>query len=363
MVKKSRGNQYIFVNKRFIKSNYLNHAIRIAYEHLVPKDHFPFHVLLLEVDPAMIDVNIHPTKQEVKFENERIIYNYIRVTVKHALGKYSITPSLDFDTANTDGLMSNSSQRSQQSFSGQASGQQSDYTRPQPASNKEQKEKWLEFYDDMSKTAPDIGQSSITLSSDWAEGEDEIKSARKSFQVHDSYIISPIKSGWIVIDQSTAHERILYEQHLKSLRNQKGVAQTSLFPETIKISPANEEVLDSLLEQLRYIGFQIEKISQQTYLINALPIEGLQESSTKFLDDFVESYSLNQQEEQLDFRENIARTVARQMRIRKGKSLTDKEIHELIDKLFACEMPYTSPCGKKCFITFGLDEVERRFRN
>ena len=166
----------------------------------------------------------------------------------------------------------------------------------------------------------------------------------------------------MVIDQSVAHERILFERHLKSLTSQKGVAQASLFPETIQIDAKNEEVFDSLLDQLRYVGIQIEKIEKLTYLVKALPIEGLNDSPAKFLDQFVESYAENQ-DERLDFRENIARSMARQMSIQKGKKLNQIEMQELIDKLFACEMPYMSPSGKKCFITFGLDEVEQRFRS
>lgn len=362
LIKKSRGDQYLFVNTRFIKSNYLNHAIKIAYESLIPKDHFPFYVLLLDIDPAMIDVNIHPTKQEVKFENERLIYNYVKVAVKHALGKYSITPSLDFDVENNQPFTAPSTLR-QDNFSQDRVGTTvTTSPRSKPAAGKQEKEKWLEFYENIANQAPQEQSGAITLSSNWSEDEEEATDSQKCFQVHDSYIISPIKSGWMVIDQSAAHERILYERHLKALEKRQSLSQTSLFPETIQVSAANTPILESLLEQLQYVGFQIEKFGQNTFVVNALPVDGLDVPSDKFINNFVEAYTANQELE-LKLDENIARSMAGQMKIAKGKSLTDVEMQALIDKLFACQMPYASPSGKKCIITFGLDEVEHRFRN
>lgn len=359
LIKKTRGDQYIFVNSRFIKSNYLNHAINNAYDNLIPKDYYPFYILLLEIDPAMIDVNIHPTKQEIKFENERLIYNYVKVAVKHALGKYSITPSLDFDVENNIAFSSmnpgagNVSRTHENKHSG-FNMERDDHKRP--------KENWIDFYKELGTTSK-IEPGPITFSSDWTEDDtEELNTANKSFQVHDSYIISPIKSGWIVIEQSAAHERILFERHMKTLEHKKTVSQTSLFPDTIQVAPKNAEILDQILDLLKYVGFNIEKFGQYTYVVNALPVEGLKETPGKFIDAFIETYAANQ-ELHLELKENIARSMASQMCISKGKKLTDIEMHELIDKLFACEMPYTSPSGKKCFITFGLDEVEQRFRS
>ncbi len=362
LIKKTRGDQYLFVNKRFIKSNYLNHAIKIAFENLIPKDHFPFYVLLLEIDPAMIDVNIHPTKQEVKFENERLIYNYVKVAVKHALGKYSITPSLDFEVENNQPFTGQPTRQIDQSQGISGLQREAKARSFDQGNSKEQKEKWLDFYQDMSIQAQKQDSGPITLSSDWSEDDDEKKDSQKSFQVHDSYIISPIKSGWMVIDQSAAHERILYEKHLKALEVRKSVSQTSLFPETIQVSPKNAELLVTLLDELKFLGFQIEKFGKNTFVVNALPVDGLKEPSSQFIDSFIETYSANQELE-IDLLENIARSMSAKMKIPKGQSLSDVEMRELIDQLFACQMPYTSPSGKKCFITFGLDEVEQRFRS
>jgi len=372
-VKKSRGDQYLFVNKRFIKSNYLNHAIKMAYENLIPTDQHPFFVILLEVDPALIDVNIHPTKQEVKFENERLIYNYLRVAVKHALGKYSITPSLDFESVNMDAFEQLSNAQAIPSTNRAHSSSTGGHTdriqyNPDNQPTRTEKDKWTELYKDLNNAAGDIapGTKAITLSSDWSEDEQNDVTPednhKNSFQVHESYIISPIKSGLMVIDQEAAHERVLYERYLNLLNNHKIVSQKSLFPETIQIDPKNAKILDILLDELSYIGFGIEKIGMTTYLINSLPSEGLSEEPRSYIDNFIQTYASNT-EIQISIKENIARSMAVNNRIKKGSKLELEEIVELIDQLFACKMPYKSPSGKKCFITYGLNEIQNRFKN
>lgn len=368
-IKKSRGDQYLFVNKRFIKSNYINHAIKIAYENLIPSDQYPFFVLLLDIDPSLIDVNIHPTKQEVKFENERIIYNYIRVAIKHALGKYSIIPAIDFESVNTDPFdqLASLERQTYDGHKGAASSKTSG-SQPPPFSSRAEKDKWADFYRDINESAKNETNvpKAITLSSDWGESATESvhpeENKRNSFQVHDSFIIGPIKSGLIVIEQQAAHERILYEQYLRQLVNHKVVSQKSLFPETVQIDPKNAKILDTLLDELRYIGFGIEKIGMCSYLISSVPSEGFSGAATEFIDNFINTYTSNT-EIQISIKENIARSLAVHSSIKKGKKLSDSEIVTLIDQLFACEMPYKSPSGHKCFITFGFNELLNRFKN
>jgi len=362
LIKKTRGDQYFFVNQRFIKSNYLNHAIKIAYEGLIPADHFPFYVLLIDIDPAMIDINIHPTKQEVKFENERLIYNYVKVAVKHALGKYSITPSLDFESSSRTPFVAGNAHSDTGSIPQNEFSNRGGHSNQGTPSTTD-KRKWLEFYEDMSqKSMSNSHQGAITLSSDWSEDQEDSSGSTKSFQIHDSYIISPIKSGWIVIDQSTAHERILYERYRQQINEGSGAAQISLFPETLQLSPNDAVVLQKIMGQLTSLGFRIEKFGQNTFIINALPSESTEMKPKPFIEKIIETY-INNQELEISMEENLARTLARRMRIRKGQRLDDIERQELIDKLFACEMPYASPTGKKCFITYELVDVERRLKS
>ena len=356
LIKKTRGDQYFFVNRRFIKSNYLNHAVKIAYENIIPKDHYPFYVLLIEIDPGMIDVNIHPTKQEVKFENERLIYNYIKVSVKHALGKYSITPSLDFETEHagiTDTAISSKANKPE--F-------QKTFERSNKGLEEREKEKWLDFYKDIGSHSNDYYEGQITLSSDWSDLDGDENISLQCFQIHDSYIISPIKSGWMVIDQSSAHERILYEHHLLLLEEKQMVSQANLFPETITLDPKNVPLFNDLLEELKFLGFQIEKFGSNTFVVNGLPAMEIELSTNEFLNQFIETYYKNQ-ELQMGIKENLARSMAQQLKIKKGKTLSNHEMNDIIDRLFACEVPYNTPGGKRCFVTFGLDELEKRFRN
>lgn len=362
LIKKSRGDQYLFVNKRFIKSPYLNHAIRIAYESLISNDQHPMYVLMLDIDPETIDVNIHPTKQEIKFENERLIYNYLKVAVKHALGKYSLTPMIDFDEDMRPVFSNNPSTESYQGAYRQATPQNLGQT-------KDSKSDWLQFYKQINEGVnPDSSDNAaLTISPDWENSQEsrlapEHSNRQRFFQLNDSYIICPIKSGMLVIDQHASHERILYEKNLKLLDNKSIVSQQNLFPETLELEAKYAEILITLIDDLRCIGFQIERLGQNNFIINSIPVEGLTETPSKFLENFVVSFTANL-ELQLGIKENIARSIAIHSSIKKGKSMEDREIRELIDKLFACEHPYTSPSGKKCFITLRIDELENRFKS
>ncbi len=356
LFKKTRGDQYIFVNNRFIKSNYLNHAVKIAYENIIPSNHFPFYVLLLEVDPGMIDVNIHPTKQEIKFENERLIYNLVRVAVRHALGKYSVAPSIDFETTSLHQISETSEisrGNSRVEFRSPPSGE---------------RQAWSQFYEEIGSVSNTDHRDvqSIILKPDWEDDYQEEAFERKAgqscFQVHSSYIISPIKSGVIVIDQQSAHERVLYERYLRQLQDRHVASQKSLFPETLHLNPQLSELLESLMPDLFSLGFAIERFGQHTYIVKAIPADGLRGEAESFIKGFLEAFSANQLAEE-DIKANIARSMAEQNAIRRGKELEVEEMNELVDMLFACDLPYTAPSSRKCFITFGLDELQNRFRS
>ena len=366
LIKKTRGDQYLFVNHRFIKSNYLNHAIKMAFDSLIPKDHHPFYVMMLTIDPAFIDVNIHPTKQEIKFENERLIYNYVRVAVKHALGKYSVVPALDFDAVNVQQF--DRTQREPEVAHRPSYQNDISYKSGSRATSQQEKDQWTQFYTEISSvdTSIPVEPKSMTLHSDWSdEQEKDIASdqpSSNSFQVHDAYLISSIKSGLLVIDQEAAHERILYERYLSRLQNTKMASQKSLFPETVQVDHAYVSIIDELIPQLKYLGFGVDKVSSQTYIINSIPVDGLNESAASYINRFLTTYAANQELE-LDMVDNIARSMAFNSGIKKGKKLEQEEIDELIDQLFGCQLPYSSPSGKKCFITYSLDEMLQQFKS
>jgi DNA mismatch repair protein MutL len=365
-VKKSQGDQYLFVNKRYIKSNYLNHAIRSAYDELITKDVFPTYFIFLEIDPANIDINVHPTKTEIKFEDERLIYNYLRVSVKHSLGQYSLLPMLDF------GIDQNFVHK--YSSGSKADRDERDLYRPEMKMglkpDKEQIRNWEDIYK-VSENKSTIGSDNLaeikTLESEaYAMPDDEAmfsssSSSKDPFQLHLTYIVQQVKSGLMIVDQSAAHERILYEQYLESL--QKGVyaSQKELFPRTIELDTAKATVLKSILPGINRLGFEIAEFGHNTFVVHATP-SGLENniSIESRIEQLVSQY-INNVEMELGMEENLARSMASSSSIKKGRKLETQEMTALIDMLFACALPYKSPSGKACVVTWSMDDIAKRF--
>lgn len=392
--RKTRGDQWFFVNERFIKSHNLNQAIVSAYENILPSDSYPLYVIFIEMDPSRIDINVHPTKQEIKFEDEKLVYNYLRVAVRHALGQHSITPSIDFDQEvsftrttpifpdePTKGMGQESTSKDLFSKSGGA-----DSGKPKDQNQYRSKLKdWEQFYKELHGTEPtqdgpapdqeisglfDEVLPAVTIESKLNQSEDTeanasqaIKSNIQStpYQIHQMYIVSHIKSGFLLIDQQNAHERILYEQFLRVLNEQEAPTQQQLFPKTIETSPADTELLTSILPEINLLGFEIEPFGQNAFVINGVPavlngkVNEL-EVIEKLLDQYKQNLDL-----QMGANENIARAMSRSAAIRRGQSLSTEEMQSLINQLFACALPFKSPTGKTCFITYELDELRKQF--
>lgn len=367
--KKTKGDQYIFVNKRFIKSNYLNHAIRSAYDELLHKDYYPMYTIFLNIDPAQIDINVHPTKTEIKFEEERLIYNYVKVAVKHALGQYSIAPSLDF---NSDSNFANKNK-----VSGQLGHISQEYNRGL-ASGKSEFEKsnlkaWENLYDGLHSTSQEEIQSdeveTLILQSK-ISGDDESNEllsrsghheGRPPYQIHSTYIVSQIKSGILVIDQQAAHERILYEDNIRMIEGQKALVQKELFPRTVNLDSTKGQLLQNMLEKVNSLGFEVEHFGDNTFLIHGVPsslAEG--DNASALVEQLVDQYADNM-ELQLGIDENLAQSLATSASIKRGKNLTESEMKSVIDQLFACDTPYKSPTGRKCYTVIELDELAKRF--
>ncbi|MEL6924279.1 MAG: DNA mismatch repair endonuclease MutL, partial [Bacteroidota bacterium] len=236
--KKTRGDQFFYVNDRFIKSGYLNHAVVSAFEDLLPKETYPLYVIFIEIDPARVDINVHPTKQEIKFDDERLVYNYLKVAVRHALGQYSITPTLDFEQeVSLNPYLAPSRQnitpperREPREDTPQTITRSSDFSKVSNPSQRERNnlDNWQKIYEGLDELGlsandtpgetPDV-EGPVTIESQWDSPGSELDDSSKSFskqskepyQIHASYIVSQIKSGFLLIDQQAAHERILYE--------------------------------------------------------------------------------------------------------------------------------------------------------
>ena len=362
--KKTQGDQYLFVNKRFIKSSYLNHAIRTAYEELITKDMFPAYFIFLEVDPSHIDINVHPTKTEIKFEDERLIYNYLRVSVKHSLGQYSLSPMLDF---NVDHNFTHK-------YSGDASSERktTNYHPEQEARFRPGQENvrgWEDIYSSMKQfTVPEdpSSQNEVSILESEAFRSDisinELDAINKDpFQLHNTYIIYPVKSGMMIIDQQAAHERILYEQYLENLQNGEYSSQKELFPRTIELDAAKASVLKNIADRIAGLGFDLEDFGHNSFIIHGTP-SGLDNSISidNIIEQLISNY-VNNLEFELGIEDNLARSMAISSGIKKGRRLEKQEMSAIIDMLFACKVPEKSPSGKKCFIIQEIDEIVKRF--
>ncbi len=385
--KKTRGEQYFFVNSRFIKSGWLNHAIITAYEDLLPQNTYPLYVIFIDIDPAHIDINVHPTKQEIKFDDDKMMYNYLKVSVRHALGQYSVTPSLDFEqeaflntTTQPQGVWMPGSNSSNPSASTARHADQNTSSSSIPFESNEDIrrqrnniENWETIYEGLDIFGKEDNEQSTTetitfkskISSDANELDDDSKSfsnqQKQPYQIHNRYIINQVKSGFWVIDQQAAHERILYEKYWGIIETDNPTTQRKLFPQTVHLTPADAILLKDILPQVIRLGFDIETFGGDSFIIHGVPAdlpEGMKEQEVieKLITQYQENLELD-----LGLKENIARSLALSASIKRGTKLNFEEMEVLIDKLFACAMPFKSPTGKKCFITFELDDLDKQF--
>jgi DNA mismatch repair protein MutL len=359
--KKTRGDQYFFVNNRFIRSGYLNHALMNAYQEMIATDSFPMYVLFIDVDPAVVDVNVHPTKQEIKFEDEKIVYAFVQAAVKHALAQFSIMPALDFDLdASIQQLPSiqqpfttdkQNAAASGSIFKGFTQKHQAHFIEVDKGSELKH---WKDLYrDDTNDTAPAIaGNSRIEMN---VAPEDLV-------QVMNTYIVMHSANGFYLIHQQAAHERILYDQ-LKTASSAQAIAsQHNLFPSTLELSPADAAILEEIIPDLEYLGYIISPFGKNTYVITGTPSDTEPGNEKYIIDILLEQYKHFSSEVKYGKREKLLRSLARQRAIKSGVRLTDREMRQLINDLFACSQPNATADGKAVFIEVTKEELERRFQ-
>lgn len=368
--KKTRGEQYIFVNDRFIKSAFLNHAVFSAYDDIIPKDRYPFFVLFIHIDPARIDINVHPSKHEIKFDEERLVYTFVNAAARHGLASHSVTPSLDFTQEDSFNQMGTFSQRNKD-FDPEKSPMgfsQTDF--PFSARKKQEDEleksnlqNWQELYkvvqpNEGSYTIPSKQNDLFLTESE--ENNKETQSA-KPYQIHAKYIVSPIKSGYILLDQQAAHERILFENFLQSLIQKTHISQKQLFPQTLEFNSTDASVLKEILPEIKQLGFDIQEFGNNNFVVQSLPADLSITNEKAIIEELIEQYKNNVGILKLSKRESLARSLAQSACIKYGKILSSHEMTALIDELFACENPYTAPNGRKTFAKFELKDIEKSF--
>jgi DNA mismatch repair protein MutL len=374
--KKTRGEQFFFVNNRYIKDAYLNHAVLTAFEELLPDESYPLYVLFIDIDPSKIDINVHPTKTEIKYQDEKSIYAIIRSAVKRSLGKYNITPTLDFDQENSIGHLITekpleqivqptisfnpdfnpfTTEKPQSDRGAGYSRDAGSYQRTPIPQN------WDTLYEISKKETGTQHEMHTEATIPVQDQEVSKSSERQLFQIHNRYILSQIKSGFMLINQQSAHERILYERFLQQLENHSGTSQQSLFPQTVTLNAGDFELLKALLPDIRNLGFDIREFGKNTVVVEGIPADLSNVAENTLLEHLLEGYKNNLAILKLDKRDNLARSLARNGAIKAGTRLSLEEMNLLIDQLFACQMPNIALNGKPVISTFTMNELAERF--
>lgn len=360
--KKTRGEQFFFVNNRFIKSNYLNHAVTNAFEGLLQANSYPFYVLKIEMDPAKVDVNVHPTKTEIKFDDERTVYGIVRAAVKQALGRHNITPALDFDA---DVNLGRKLQQSRESIADKNYSQFR--TTPRGQSNQENWEKLFEEHkghgsvEDFDRSAGE-GSFTLTFDSNINDAKDTVETDKKLiFQLHQCYIVTQVKSGMMIVNQQAAHERVLYDRFRQHLERRSGVSQQSLFPQTVNLNPSDFSLVMDMEAEIKALGFLVEPFGKSDILIKGIPVDVANSDEKQVFEGLIEQFKKNKSELSIAKRENLARSLAVRSSMKSGRILNEEEMSELIDQLFACSNPNYAPNGQRTFYILALSQIENYF--
>jgi DNA mismatch repair protein MutL len=408
--KKTRGDQYFFVNNRFIRSAYLNHAVMSAFKEMIPADSFPLYALFIDLDPAQVDINVHPTKQEIKFEDEKIVYAFVQAAVKHALAQFSITPTLEFDldpniqkldavnkpftedkqeAARSSDLYKNFSQKGQAHFI-------------QPTDKAELKH-WRDFFEKEENQSAIVNRQSAnanTGSSDYSGGNNQKEQKFESlleqlkkknaddngtgqllhspltnrhlplavddnallFQLHGTYIVAPTARGFMLIHQQLAHERILYERFAAAAAGKSIAAQRSLFPVTLQLSTSDAVLLQELARDLNQLGYLIEPFGVNAFVIQGTPADVPAGNEKLAIENLLEQFKHFSSDLKFSRREKLVRSLAWQQAIKPGTPLSLEEMRSLTTDLFKCGQPNVTASGNPTYIEFKKDYLEQLFK-
>ncbi|WP_299131025.1 DNA mismatch repair endonuclease MutL [uncultured Winogradskyella sp.] len=376
--KKTRSEQFFFVNNRFIKSPYLNHAISSAFEGLLKDGYHPSYFLNLTVDPKTIDINIHPTKTEIKFDDEHTLYAILRSAVKHSLGQFNIAPVLDFEhqsqlntpynykdkqgkvpTIEVDRSFNPFAVHSSDSKSGSLANNA--HFKKAPAAH------WESLYVGLESksNSSDSGFSEITFESD-AKSEaifkdDAVETRKTTFQLQQKYIVSTIKSGMLVIDQNRAHQRVLYENFLKHITIKQATSQQLLFPLQLHVTPNESKIIEDLKQDLEHTGFVFSEVTEACITITGVPI-GVPESEVSIiLEQLISDVEEDVPDANFSAADLLAKSMAKSLAIKNGQPLDVAEQEHLVNSLFACKEPNVSPTNRPTFITMDVSAIEKKF--
>ena len=373
--KKNRGEQFFFVNDRFIKSGYLHHAVMAAYDGLLKDGAQPSYFLYLQVPPNTIDINIHPTKTEIKFDDESALYAILRASIKHSLGQFNVAPVLDFErdanldtpyhykdldgetpTIQVDGSFNpfSDTEKPNKHFANTNSG----YRRPEPTSN------WESLYVGLKQDAEEIDTMTFeneTVTSSLFNNDEVEQVVHKTYQIHKKYIVNPIKSGMIIVDQQRAHQRILYEQFLTNITVHLASSQQLLFPLHLYFSNDEMQLISELQPSLINTGFVFEETNEDSVVISGLPVNISESEVSIVFEQLLSDLHNGIPESSFSQNDTIAKSMARSLAVKTGAYLTEKEQENIVNGLFACKDPNVSPFQKPTFITMRVEDLDKKF--
>jgi DNA mismatch repair protein MutL len=365
--KKTRGEQFFFVNNRYIRHNYLHHAVMSAYENLVPEGCFPFYVLFIEISPVHIDINVHPTKTEIKFDDERAVYAIVAAAVRKALGTNNMVPSLDFEmNVNFDEILlpktpKNTHYNNSRDYPHESGLEKSNLTH------------WTKLYQDFQDAFLKENGQAVQISDN--ESVEELTFAskintlvanenlveeqdyKKIFSLHNRFLMLPVRAGLLLIDRQLAHERILYERFMDRLKKQVSSSQTLLFPVGIELNSSDFALLEEISSEIHHLGFGWNVLGKNTIALHSVPAEINSGTEKDMLEALIEQFKWNQSHLQIDVSENVVQALAKRSSVKPGSLFSSLENTALIEQLFVCQNPNYTPEGKPVFVKITLEKL------
>ena len=371
--KKNRGEQFFFVNDRFIKSGYLHHAVMVAYDGILKDGAQPSYFLYLTVPPNTIDINIHPTKTEIKFDDEHALYAILRASIKHSLGQFNVAPVLDFDRdANLDTPYSYKDAKGEtptiqvdstfNPFSDdKVNKHYSSYKKPEATANWESLYVGLKQESDVMASHTDFSFETDEVTGSLFNDEEVEQAVHNSYQIHKKYIVSPIKSGMVIVDQQRAHQRVLYEQFLINMTVHQASSQQLLFPLDLFFSSSEMDLIEELKLSLVNTGFVFEETNTDHVVISGIPVNVTESEVSMVLEQLLSDLQDGIPESSFSQNDTIAKSMAKSLAVKTGTTLTIKEQENLVNGLFACKDPNVSPFQKPTFITMRVEDLDKKF--
>ena len=380
--KKNRGEQFFFVNDRFIKSGYLHHAVMSAYEGLLPNGMQPTYFIYLNVPPNTIDINIHPTKTEIKFDDEHALYAILRSSIKHSLGQFNVSPVLDFDRdPNLDTPYQYQNKTAEyptiqvdSTYNPFSNSNDTDFATQKPAkqfsgssnfrNNEFASGNWESLYVGLKQDSSEVESFSFEndeVTASLFDEKEEEQTINRTYQIHKKYIVSPIKSGMVIIDQGRAHQRVLYEQFLSNMTVHQASSQQLLFPLQLHFSNNEMKLIVELQPSLENTGFIFEVFDKDSIHFSGIPVNTSESQVSMVLEQLITDLQDGIPDSSFSQNDTIAKSMAKSLSVKTGTYLTEKEQENLVNNLFACKEPNVSPFQKPTFITMRVEDIDKKF--